>query len=280
MLVNVHEDYWDRPCMGNDTTNHIPHTQTHVIMAVLEVLCRVLFRFKKENQQIIDAFKGKESGAVVVSPHTSYLDVVIMFLAARPKGWIRLMGRETLFSAAGGILGNIFSHAGAFPVKRDSADRTSLKRAATMLKNGEWVGIFPEGTRRDKGSAKPTLHAGAALIARMGKAPLIPLGLENVAKVKRKGQRIRFPRITARFGSPVALSSFDFLPKSERMEACTWYVMRESYALTQGCAPEEIDMVALFPETKDYSGIFAEHPIEPLDPATLPDYQPNKHKEA
>ncbi len=274
MLFNVHPEYWDCPCMGNDTTNHIPHTQTYIIRAVLEFLCRILFRLRKENQQVIDAFKGKANGAVVVAPHMSYLDVVIMFLSAQPRGWIRLMGRESLFSVAGGILGNIFSHAGAFPIKRDSADRTSLKRAATMLKNGEWVGIFPEGTRRNKGSAAPSLHAGAALVARMGKAPLIPLGLENVGNVKRKGERLRFPRITARFGSPVALSSFDFLPKNERMEACTWYVMRESYALTYRCEPEEIDMQALFPESKDYTAVFADHPIESFDPTTLPDYQP------
>lgn len=280
MLVNIHEEYWDRPCMGNDTTNHIPHAQTYVIMTVLAFLCRIIFRFRKENQQVVQAFQGKASGAVVVAPHASYLDVVIMFLSVRPHGWIRLMARESLFYVAGGILGNIFSHAGAFPVKRDSADRTSLKRAATMLKNGEWVGIFPEGTRRDKGSVAPSLHAGAALIARMGKAPLIPLGLINVAEVKRKGKRLRFPRITARFGSPVVLSSFDFLPKSERMEACTWYVMRESYALTACCAPEDVDMVALFPDAKDYTAIFAEHPIEPLDPATLPDYEPRQVKEA
>lgn len=270
----IREEFWDRPCMGNDTTNHIPRTQTRIIAGVLEFLCRLLFRLRKENQQIIDQFKGKASGAVVVAPHSSYLDVVVMFLAARPKGWIRLMARESLFTAAGGLLGNVISHAGAFPIKRDSADRTSIKRAATMLKNGEWVGIFPEGTRRNKGSASPALHGGAALVARMGKAPIIPLGLENIEMVKRKGERFRFPRITARFGTPVAVSSFDFLPKDERMEGCVWYVMREAYALTYNCPPEEVDMVALFPESKDYAALFAEHPIDPFVPSTLPDYQP------
>ena len=141
-----------------------------------------------------------------------------------------------------------------------------------MLKNGEWVGIFPEGTRRGKGSAAPELHGGAALIARMGKAPLVPLGLENVSKVKQKGQRVRFPRITARFGTPVELSSFDFLPKEERMDGCSWYVMREAYALTRGCKPEEVNMAELFPDSKDYSQVFADHPIPAFDPATLPDY--------
>ena len=102
----------------------------------------------------------------------------------------------------------------------------------------------------------------------------MPLGLENVSKIKRKGERIRFPKVTVRFGEPIALASFDFLPKDERMDACAWYTMREAYALTFNCPAEDIDMVTLFPDSKDYSDIFAEHPITPFDPATLPDYKP------
>jgi len=31
-------------------------------------------------------------------------------------------------------------------------------------------------------------------------------------------------------------------------------------------------MVELFPDAKDYTQVFAEHPIPSFDPATLPDY--------
>ena len=31
-------------------------------------------------------------------------------------------------------------------------------------------------------------------------------------------------------------------------------------------------MVELFPDSKDYSQVFADHPIPAFDPATLPDY--------
>lgn len=272
MAFNIHEEYWDRPLSGNNQDNRIPHGVAVFLSGLFGFLCKVLFRFHVEGKEIVDAFAGKTTGAILVSPHYSYLDVIIMFLSVRPKGWVRLIARDSLFRAGKGFLGMVISSVGAFPIKRGSADRTALKRASRMLKNGEWVGIFPEGTRRGKGSAAPELHGGAALIARMGKAPLIPLGLENVSKVKQKGQRVRFPRITARFGTPVELSSFDFLPKDERMDGCSWYVMREAYALTRGCKPEEINMAELFPDSKDYSQVFAEHPIPAFDPATLPDY--------
>ena len=272
MAFNMHEEYWDRPFSGNDQENRIPHGLAIFLSGLCCFLCKVLFRFRVEGKEIVDAFAGKKSGAILVSPHYSYLDVVSMFLSVRPKGWVRLIARDSLFRAGNGFLGTIISSVGAFPIKRGTADRTALKRAARMLKNGEWVGIFPEGTRRGKGSAAPELHGGAALIARMGKAPIIPLGLENVSKVKQKGQRVRFPRITARFGTPVSLSSFDFLPKDERMDGCSWYVMREAHALTRGCAPQDVDMRELFPDSKDYTQVFAEHPIPAFDPAILPDY--------
>lgn len=273
-LFNIHEDYWDRPLEGNDDENHIPRFWARVLSGLFSFVCKVFFRFRVENQDIIRAFKGKTTGAVIVSPHVSYFDVVAMFVSVRPGQWVRLMGRDTLFAAAGGWLGTVISHAGAFPVKRNTADLAALKRAARMLKNGELVGVFPEGTRRGKGTGANAIHGGAALVARMGKAPLVPLGLENLDKVKPKGKLLGFPRITARFGTPVALSSFDFLPKEERLDACSWYVLRESFALSRNVKPEEVDMVVLFPESKDYTAVFAEHRIEPFDPSSLKDYEP------
>ncbi len=273
MQFNIHEEFWDRPCFGNNQKNHVPRFLITIIETLVYIFCRLAFRMKVENQEVIDEFNGKASGAVVVAPHYSYLDVVVMYLSARRRGWIRLMARDSLFHVGNGFLGAVISRAGAFPIKRNTADRVALKRAAGMLKNGEWVGVFPEGTRRGKGSGTPELHAGAAVIARMGKAPIIPMGLVNLSEVKRKGERIRFKQVTAVFGRPISLDSFDFLPKEDRLDAFAWYTMREAYALSRRCAAEEIDMVALFPSAKDYSAIFAEHPITPLDPSTLPDYK-------
>lgn len=114
------------------------------------------------------------------------------------------------------------SRCGAIPIKRDSADRKALKRAAYLLKNKEIVGIMPEGTRRGKSGRKPTLHAGAAFIARMGgNVPILPATTINAEKVKQKGKFVRFPKIAVAFGDPILLSDFDFIPKEDRLEACT-----------------------------------------------------------
>lgn len=254
------EAMWDRPLGGVSQKKQIPHWFGNLVFVVIGFICKVCFRYSVKNRENLRAFKNV-SGVVVVCNHTSFLDVVFMYLAARPSQWLRLMGRDSLFDNAHGLLGQILSRVGAFPVKRDSADRTAIKRAAAMLKNDEIVGILPEGTRRGKGSLAPELHSGAAFVAKMGHAPLLPMTVRNAEKVKQKGERIRFPKVTVEYGRPILLGDFDFLPKNERLEAATWYAMRECFALFYNKPAADVDMVELFPNAKDYTAIFAEHPL-------------------
>lgn len=259
-LFLPYERMWDMPLGGVSDAKQIPHWFGNLAYVVVGGVCKLLFRYTVEGRESLRGFYD-ESGVVVVCNHTSFLDVAFIYLSARPKQWIRLIGRDSLFDNAHGLVGQILSRVGAFPIKRDTADRTAIKRAARDLKNRELVGILPEGTRRGKSSRTPELHAGAAFIAKMGHAPLLPMTVRNAELVKQKGQRIRFPKISVEFGDPVLLEDFSFLPKDEQQEACTWYVMRECFALSQRIAPEEVDMVGLFPNAKDFAGVFAEHPI-------------------
>ena len=219
-----------------------------------------------DGRENLRAFKDR-CGAVVVSNHTSFLDVVLMYMAARPSQFVRLMGRDSLFGNAHGLAGQILSRVGAFPIKRDSADRTAIKRAAHMLKGNQLVGILPEGTRRGKGSKTPEIHSGAAFIAKMGKAPILPMCVREAENVKCKGERIRFPKISVEYGKPLVVSDFDFLPKEDRLDGCSWYAMREVFALHQRVPREQVDMVALFPGGRDFTEVFAAHPIPEHTPA-------------
>lgn len=259
-LILPYEKMWDMPLGGTSDEKQIPHWFGNIAYVIVGGLCKILFRYSVDGRENLRALKDK-TGAVVVCNHTSYLDVAFVYLAARPSQWVRLIGRESLFPLGHGIVGQILSRVGAFPIKRDTADRTAIKRAARDLKNNELVGIFPEGTRRGKSKKTPTLHAGAAFIAKMGKAPLIPMTVRNAELVKQKGKLIHFPKISVEYGTPVLLSDFDDLPKDERMDGCTWYVMRECFAMSRRIPASEVDMTALFPEAKDYTEYFAEHPV-------------------
>lgn len=256
-----YEEMLDMPVGGTSQEKEIPHWCANIIYVVVGSIAKVLWRYRIEGMQTLRDLHEK-SGVVVVSNHKSFLDVVFLWCSTRPDMWIRFMARDEFYEKAGGLLGQIFARCGAFPVTRDSADRTSIKRAAKCLKNGEIVGIFPEGTRRDRGTVGLSLHGGVALIARMGKAPMLPSTVVNVEKIKQKGKMLRFPRVTVRYGHPVSIDQFDFLPKTERLDAASWYVMRECFALDYGCSADQVDMVLLFPDSKDYRQTFLDHPID------------------
>ncbi|MBQ1272749.1 MAG: 1-acyl-sn-glycerol-3-phosphate acyltransferase, partial [Clostridia bacterium] len=104
-----------------------------------------LFYFHCFNRIII---KGKENevmeGPVIVfGNHYSNLDVFLMTIALKRQ--IRFMGKHTLFRTP--VVGPLARAFGAFPVDRTKADLTAMKTALRILKNGEVLGIFPEGTR-------------------------------------------------------------------------------------------------------------------------------------
>ncbi|BAK44900.1 1-acyl-sn-glycerol-3-phosphate acyltransferase [Eggerthella sp. YY7918] len=255
-----YEKMWDMPLGGTSTEKQMPHWSGNLIWGFLSFVFKICFRYRVDCRENIRGFNGK-SGVVVVANHTSYLDVAFMYLATRPQQWVRFMGRENLFGKVHGLVGQILSRVGAFPIKRDAADRTAIKRATRMLKNNEIVGIMPEGTRRGKSGRTPEIHSGAAFIAKMGKAPILPMTVRNAENVKHKGERFHFPKITIEYGNPVLVSDFDFLPKEDRLDGCAWYAMRECFALSARVPREQVDMVALFPGGKDFTTVFAEHPI-------------------
>lgn len=262
MLLTPYDKIWDMPIDGESgkTVKRAPRWFGNLAWVVILVIFKVCFRLHVDGRENLRAFKDA-GGVVVIGNHTSFLDVVCMYVSARPSQWIRFMGREDLWPKAHGLLGHLISRVGAFPVKRDSADRGAIKRATRMLKDGELVGIMPEGTRRGKSNMAPRLHSGAAFIARMGNAPILPMTVRNAEYVKQKGRGLRFPKISVEYGTPVLVEDFDFLPKEERLDACTWYAMREVFALSQNIPAQQVDMRALFPEDKDYSDVFADYSV-------------------
>lgn len=260
-LRAITESLWDKPMASVSGKKHITHVWGNIIYAILYVVFKICFRYRVYGIDNIRRYR--EKGALVVANHTSFFDVIFFFLASRPRQWVRFMAREGMFANAHWIAGYFISACGAFPVARDSADLSAVKRAVRFLKQGELVQIFPEGTRRGKGNLPPSIHAGAALIARMGKVPIIPATCRNAEKIKVKGNPvIHFKKITIEYGEPLYVADFDFVDKAVRLEACAWYAMRECYALSRQCASEEIDMAELFPDDVDYTDLFMRHPLE------------------
>ena len=65
-------------------------------------------------------------------------------------------------------LGKLLLTVGAFPVHRESADREALQRAEEVLRRGELLVIFPEGTRREGAVVEDLMEGATFLSARTG----------------------------------------------------------------------------------------------------------------
>jgi 1-acyl-sn-glycerol-3-phosphate acyltransferase len=65
------------------------------------------------------------------------------------------------------------------------------------LESGGAIGIFPEGTRNRSGEIAP--QTGVALLASLGKAPVVP------ACIVGSDRALRFHRIDVAFGPPLSL---------------------------------------------------------------------------
>ena len=248
------EKTYERSQIPVEGKEHNPHLMGNIVWAVLACVTKVCFRNSGVGMQNIRQFKDGK-GALIVCDHVSYSDPVFQYCILRPAQWPRFMAKvDIMHDFPAWFLG---MH-GAFPVERDSADLSAIKRAVRYLKDGEIVAIFPEGTRRGKGHVDLRMHAGAALIARMGKVPIVPSTVHNAEKIKQKGQRLHFPKVTVEYGAPLYLKDFEWIPKSQRMDAFSWYAMRECFAMKQGVPSTQVDMKALFPADEDFSCLFGE----------------------
>jgi 1-acyl-sn-glycerol-3-phosphate acyltransferase len=140
------------------------------------------------------------SGCLVVcANHFATLDppMVPAFLP-RPDSWS--MAKSEYFRKA--WMRWLFSAYQAFPVIRHTADRVAIRRSFDLLKDGQVLIIYPEGTRVESGVlSKP--EPGAGFIAQKSGCPVLPVALTGTRECMPKGTI--WPRrvpVLIRFGKP------------------------------------------------------------------------------
>jgi 1-acyl-sn-glycerol-3-phosphate acyltransferase len=150
---------------------------------------------------LLDTSNVPRSGPLlIVSNHVGAIDPVILGAWTPRPVWF--MAKAELFKGTFGWLMRAYH---AFPVVRHSPDRTALRRAFDLLKQGSAVVLFPEGHRAE---AARLLRAepGAGFIARRSGAPLLPVAITGSQRVLGRHQRIpRRAEVNMRFGQPFQL---------------------------------------------------------------------------
>ena len=149
---------------------------------------------------------------ILVSNHRSYFDVAALALVVERKGRpTRFLGKKEIFDAP--IVGQIARALGGIPVERDGNGAVALGPAERVLRAGEGLVLLPQGTiPRGRAFFDPVLRGktGAARLAAVTRAPVIPVGLWNTEAVWPRSETIprltkvlRPPTVRVRVGPPV-----------------------------------------------------------------------------
>jgi 1-acyl-sn-glycerol-3-phosphate acyltransferase len=151
-----------------------------------------------------------DRGFVLAANHTSNFDPWVLGLPLFPQRFLRFMAKSELFWWP---LGPIVHGAGAFKVRRGTGDVEAIETAVELVRGGDVVVMFPEGTRQRKGlvkkhAARP--HTGAARIAHDADAPLVP------AAVKGTDRLARLAKLRVAYGQPLQASE-DLHETTERL---------------------------------------------------------------
>lgn len=129
-----------------------------------------------------------EGAVILCSNHKSNWDppTVAVFLDRK----VRFMAKSELFNIP--LFGTLISKLGAFPVKRGKIGKSSVKQTLDILKQGEVLLIFPEGTRKNtNGIGK----RGAASFALKANATIIPVAIVGSYRL--------FGKLKIIYGSPM-----------------------------------------------------------------------------
>lgn len=190
----------------------------YLLMHTLRAAARLLFRLLG-GYRIVCAHHVPRKGGVLICPN-HVCDADPPAIGAAVPRYPYFMAKEELFSLR--LIGPMMRALHAFPIRRDSADRSALRHAEQLLKAGEAVIIFPEGGGNFEGRLQP-LQPGALLLALRTRVPVIPVALAHTNQVLPYGatrpRRSPHP-VTVTFGEPLDLS--DLYGKKGAVEEATY----------------------------------------------------------
>lgn len=164
------------------------------VRSTLAGLLRAVFRL-----EIGGAERIPSRGPAILAPnHRSLVDIPVAAATTKRKVWF--MAKEELFSSR--VSAAALRRLGAFPVRRGRPDRAPLQRSLELLRSGEIVGIFPEGTRRPLARFEE-LEEGFAYVALKSGAPVVPVAISGTEAIFPPGGRLpKLVKIRVAVGEP------------------------------------------------------------------------------
>jgi 1-acyl-sn-glycerol-3-phosphate acyltransferase len=119
--------------------------------------------------RIVDGHKLPKKGPVIIAcNHVGVVDgPLLAIFGPRP---VHALTKQEMFK---GFMNRFLLSSGQIPLDRFHPDPLAVKRCLRVLRSGNVVGIFPEGSRG--GGEFDRFHTGAAYLAMVTGAPIVPV---------------------------------------------------------------------------------------------------------
>ena len=144
-----------------------------------KVVDKYLKKYAKITIQGSENLKEIKTPTIFICNHLSNSDGLVLDKALKEINPIFLAGVKLSNNALTSIGVNVIRTTN---IKPNTADKEGLKKIIKIIKQGESLLIFPEGTRSRVGSLIEA-KKGIFLIAKMTGAPIIPIGLYGTEKL-------------------------------------------------------------------------------------------------
>lgn len=169
---------------------------------VLPPIFRPAFQMQIEGLEHVPQYDP----VIFAANHLSFIDSIMLPVAVdRP---VYYLGKADYFESWRTRW--FFRGAGVVPVHRQGGEKgmDSLLTGVQILRSGDPVGIYPEGTRSPDGRLYRG-KTGPVRMALMADVPIVPVGLIGTDEVMPAGRYLPRRRpVTVRFGRPLDLSRY------------------------------------------------------------------------
>ncbi|RMB83967.1 1-acyl-sn-glycerol-3-phosphate acyltransferase [Streptomyces shenzhenensis] len=174
---------------------------------LLGPLLRLVFRPRTEGLDHVPA----SGPAIVAGNHLSFSDHFLMPAILRRR--ITFLAKAEYFTGPG-VKGRLtaffFRSAGQIPVDRSGKDagQAAIREGLGVLRRGELLGIYPEGTRSHDGRLYKG-KVGVAVMALRAGVPVVPCAMIGTFEAQPPGKVIpHLHPVVIRFGTPLDFSRY------------------------------------------------------------------------
>lgn len=173
-----------------------------LVKAILSPILRLLFRVRVDGADNVP----ESGGVILASNHRAFCDSLFIPLVVNRR--VTYVAKAEYFDSW--KTRRFFRAVGQIPMDRSGGkgSKRALGEAATLLKEGGCIGIYPEGTR----PPDDHLHRGKTGVARLALeagCPVVPIGIRGTREIQPIGARFMrpFKTVEITFGAPIDLSA-------------------------------------------------------------------------